>query len=415
MRSSKRFVAFIAWFIASLFYAYQYVLRVMPNIMIDDIMDKFKIDTSLFGQFSGVYYIGYSLMHIPVGILLDRVGAKIIMPIFILLTTLGLLPIIYTDIWVYPTLGRFIVGIGSSASVLGLFKVVRANFPKEKFGRMIGITVTIGLIGAIYGGGPINYLKLTLGFDNVIKFLVAIGVALAIISFIFIPKQDERQENGSIVEDLKYLMLNWRVITLCLLAGLMVGPLEGFADAWGATFLEYVYGFSKQISSSLTSIIFLAMCFGAPLISVIAEKIGRHVLIIKVSSIVMAASFILLLSGLPGKQIIGLLFVLIGVFSAYQIVVLHKVSTYVDEKRVGLATAAANMIIMIFGYLFHSSIGKIVSIFSSHSADKVVYTSQSLIYGVSIIPITLIISSLGLFYFALVERKVKKMVMSSKQ
>jgi len=36
---------------------YQYILRVMPNIMIDDIMQQFTISAATFGQFSGVYYM----------------------------------------------------------------------------------------------------------------------------------------------------------------------------------------------------------------------------------------------------------------------------------------------------------------------------------------------------------------------
>ena len=81
--STSRTIAWGAWMIASLFYAYQYILRVMPNIMLNDIMQQFDINTATFGQFSGVYYIGYSLMHLPIGIMLDRFGPKKIITMLI--------------------------------------------------------------------------------------------------------------------------------------------------------------------------------------------------------------------------------------------------------------------------------------------------------------------------------------------
>ena len=59
--SKPRAIAWVVWVVASVFYAYQYVLRVMPNIMLDYIMQQFHIGAATFGQFSGVYYIGYSL------------------------------------------------------------------------------------------------------------------------------------------------------------------------------------------------------------------------------------------------------------------------------------------------------------------------------------------------------------------
>lgn len=74
--TSSRSLAWGVWIIASVFYAYQYILRVMPNIMLPDIMEQFGISAATFGQFSGVYYIGYSLMHLPIGIMLDRYGPK---------------------------------------------------------------------------------------------------------------------------------------------------------------------------------------------------------------------------------------------------------------------------------------------------------------------------------------------------
>ena len=89
--------ALIIWAVGAIFYAYQYILRVMPNIMMDDILNQFNIDRVTFGQFSGVYYIGYSLMHLPIGIMLDRFGPKRVMPICILLTIIGLLPLIFSD------------------------------------------------------------------------------------------------------------------------------------------------------------------------------------------------------------------------------------------------------------------------------------------------------------------------------
>src|SRR5436190_5130533 len=91
------------WALASFFYAYQYILRVLPNIMMPEILEKFAIDAVIFGQYSGFYYIGYAGMHIPVGILLDKYGPKRILPPCMLLTVIGLVPLLYADHWIYPS------------------------------------------------------------------------------------------------------------------------------------------------------------------------------------------------------------------------------------------------------------------------------------------------------------------------
>src|SRR5271154_5931419 len=135
--STSRKVAWCAWLIASIFYAYQYILRVMPNIMLTDIMQQFNIDAAVFGQFSGAYYIGYCLMHLPIGIMLDRYGPRKVMSACILLTVIGLLPIIFTKYWIYPIIGRVLIGMGSSAAILGTFKIIRITFSEKKFTKML--------------------------------------------------------------------------------------------------------------------------------------------------------------------------------------------------------------------------------------------------------------------------------------
>ncbi|MDE5065476.1 MFS transporter, partial [Wolbachia endosymbiont of Drosophila seguyi] len=42
---------FLIWLLASLFYAYQYILRVIPNIIIPELVVRFNIGTTEIGQF----------------------------------------------------------------------------------------------------------------------------------------------------------------------------------------------------------------------------------------------------------------------------------------------------------------------------------------------------------------------------
>ncbi len=68
----------------------------------------------------------------------------------------GLLPIIFAKHWIYPIMGRFLIGAGSSGAILGAFKVIRMAFHEQGFTRMLSYTVTIGLLGPIYGGTPVS-------------------------------------------------------------------------------------------------------------------------------------------------------------------------------------------------------------------------------------------------------------------
>jgi predicted MFS family arabinose efflux permease len=398
--SSSRKLAWAAWVIASIFYAYQYILRVMPSIMLDDIMQQFSMGAATFGQFSGIYYIGYSLVHIPVGIMLDRYGPRKVMTACSLLTVMGLMPLIFAELWIYPIIGRLLMGIGSSGAILGVFKIVRMTFSEKRFARMLSLSVTIGLIGAIYGGGPVSYMCNLFGYKYVVGVFATLGVALSIITYWVVPNIKEIVQR-SVMSDVKEVLSNRRVICSCIFAGMMVGPLEGFADVWGTVFLSQVYGFESTISAGIPSMMFIGMCFGAPVLTFFADKLGYLKTILGAGGI-MALSFFLLLATRFTPQTVSVSFIIVGVCCAYQILAIYKASTYVKEEVAGLTTAVANMIIMFFGYAFHTIIGGVVNLMGGTNS------APALIYGVFVIPIALCIGTIGFSLLFVREKAAAK-------
>lgn len=398
MMSISRMMAWSTWVVASIFYAYQYVLRVMPNVMLNDIMHHFQIDAALFGQFSGIYYIGYAALHLPIGIMLDRFGPKIVMPICVLLTSIGLIPLTVNTDWSFALGGRALIGIGSSAAILGLFKIIRMTFDSKQFARMLSFSVMIGLIGAIYGGKPVYQMCQHLTAQGVVKIFIAISIFLSIAMYFIIPPVKETPRK-SIMGDFKTILKQPRILSICMFAGLFVGPLEGFADVWGSEFLKQVYGFSPDVASYLPSMIFIGMCFGSPVLTFIAEKSKSTLSVIIISGVIMMIIFTALVFGLLTLTTIPIGFVFVGICCAYQILAIYLASTYVLERMSGMTTAIANMIIMSFGYAFHTGIGLIIQLASPHNPR------QAFIYGIGSIPVML---GIGIIGFLRLKNSLKK-------
>ncbi|MDR0942503.1 MAG: MFS transporter [Holosporales bacterium] len=405
---SAKTTSIIMWLVVSFFYAYQYILRVLPSAMLDDIMLRFNIDALAFGQFSGVYYIGYSLIHIPLGIWLDRFGPKKVIPICILLSAVGVAPIIFAESWIYPIIGRTLTGIGSSAAILGVFKVIRMAFDERRFTRMLSFSVTIGLMGAIYGSAPLRSMYVMFGYKVSVSILILLGIILAVLAFVSIPKTENNSANSdekpqSMFANVGSVFSNLKVMIICFSAGLMVGPLEGFADIWGPKFLTNAFGIESSSASYITAMIFVGMCFGSPILNFIAEKTKSYLGTVILSGILMFAVFVMLIAkATTSLTIITVGFIIVGICSAYQILAIYKASTYVDENATGIATAMANMIIMIFGYALHGLIGGTINVFGGIDNAE-----SALCYGVAIIPITLLIGTIGFIFLAYKDRQSK--------
>ncbi|WP_341808787.1 MFS transporter [Wolbachia endosymbiont (group E) of Neria commutata] len=391
---------FLIWLLASLFYAYQYILRVIPNIIAPELITKFNISIADVGQFGGIYYIGYTLAHIPIGILLDRFGPKFVLPACIVLTFTGTLPLICFDEWSYSIIGRIIVGIGSSASAIGLFKVASMYFSQEKSARMASLSIIIGLLGGICGGLPLDFLLNKFGWSCVFYIFSAFGCLLALLLFFVTPSINTQQEKVSI-KDLKTVFFNKHIILISFFGGLMVGTMEGFADGWAKAFFFEVYEISEDLASSLTSVILIGMLTGSFSLAYLLEKYkNKHYEAIIACSFAMIAGFLLLFTQIGGLYIALPALFIIGFASGYQVVTIYKALSYVNNNLVGLATAVSNMIIMVFGYFFHTGIAKIIDLYWDRTViqENPVYSAELLIKATSIIPACLLIAIFGFMW-----------------
>ena len=131
--------------------------------------------------------------------------------------------------------------------------------------------------------------------------------------------------------------------------------------------------------------------------SYIADKTKFYYGLIILSAFFMSFAFLLLLMTKLNISILAVLLFLVGIFCAYQILVIYKATTYVKEGLVGLTTSIVNMIIMIFGYVFHAIIGKVLH--ESDTANIIdgirVYSADSYKLAIMIIPICLAIAGVG--------------------
>lgn len=386
---------FSIWLCAAIFYAYQYILRVIPNVLKDSIYNIFDFSDVTFGQFAGFWYLGYALSHIPVGFALDRYGTKFIFPLSAILCVLGILPLLVSDDWMMPIFGRFLLGIGSTGATLSMFKIIRTYFTNEQFTRVLSLTCIIGVLGAIFGSYPLYFLLKVYSWQIIISVICCIGILLAIISYKLLEPEPHKKKDPAF-SSLKTLLKDKRLWAISLGAGFLAGPLEGFADAWSMESLTAIYGLSKDVSSQATSIIFFGFVLGLMSISWMIDKLGAIKAVI-LSGVIMLMAFLALILGIVPQVFINFCLILIGMFSAYQVAAIYIAINPFDQKYTGLITALFNMIMMIFGLFFHTVIGSCVYYWGQNKPGLegvCKYTPDVYQYGLIIVPVMLVLGIL---------------------
>nr|WP_277619280.1 MFS transporter [Legionella norrlandica] len=142
----NNYVSLMMWVFPLSFFTFQFLVRLWPGLTMQEIMAQFSIDAASFGLIAAFYYYGYAGMQIPVALLLEKFGARVIVCVFAILCGFGTLLFISTNNFYWALLGRFLIGVGSAVGFLSVSKVVSEWFSSSQYSKMIGFSFSVGLL-----------------------------------------------------------------------------------------------------------------------------------------------------------------------------------------------------------------------------------------------------------------------------
>jgi predicted MFS family arabinose efflux permease len=412
MQSLKKPI--LLWSLATLFFAFQFILRLTVGILREDIIQKFAIDTIAFGTLAGYYYLGYAGMLIPIGILLDKFNFRVITFLSILVATIGTLTFALATDWHYLLLGRFLTGAGSAVGFLSIVKITKTYFPANRHSLIIGLSFTFGLTGAVFGVTPMKMLFNHFGYNATFYCLALTGFIIGLLILTMNTNSENEdhlqgQEKSPGFKDITRLLLNPQILIIGISGGLMVGSLEGFTDVWAIPYFKDIYKMSEIESNFITSCVYIGMCFGGPILALLADFFKSINFMIFLAGLLMIIIFLILfyVPDLSFIASVGLMF-LLGIVCCYQVLMFTLTTSIVDKAHAGLAVAIVNCINMSFGHFFH----KVMSITIEYSWDGTlsldnipVYTKENYIEANAVVPICCLI---GIFGFYVLSKQLKK-------
>ena len=415
---SNKLVPFVMWLLPLSFFAFQFIFRLWPGLMAQEIRDQFAIDATDFGFMASFYYYGYAGMQIPIAILLDRVGTKYIVSTFAILCGLASLLFTYTDDFYLAVFSRFLIGVGSAVGFLGVSKVISQWFDAKHYGMMVGFSFTVGLMGAIYGGKPVSLLIEQYNWQNVANILAIISIIIGVLSFIILrsPAGSKKEEIEKFsFSDFTKLFKSPAIWLLGISNFLMVGSLEGFADVWGVSYMVAAYGMQKAEAAGVLVMIFTGMLFGGPLLTFFANRLGNYTVISACGfCICLLFAFVFLYSG-QDELTLSTIFFIIGIMCCYQVVVFSAGAELVSRQNLGVTVAFLNGVNMLGGSFFHTVIGRCMDFFwtGQYTGNIKNYELSTYKYALSVIPILAFVGALMVVFIGIKFTSKDKVLIAS--
>lgn len=358
--------AYLVWGCLALFYFYQFILRLSPSVMMDDLMRDFSINATGFAVLASLTSISYALSQVPLGVFADRFGVRWCGLVFLSLCICG--TFIYATaqcLWV-AQVGRFIIGIGAAASFLSMSKAIREYFPEHRMGTMFGLTMMVGTIGALNGGMPLSFLVDLFGWRFSLLLLCVLGVLILGVLFQCLPHASKQQSPKrhsltSLRADLMQVLKNrdcWAFAGVAL--GLYITIIV-LGDLWGVSFVMKAHQVERPLAANVASFLFLGLCAGSFVIAWISDFFGKTKGVIVGCTLILLALLTLLFSPLKlSLPSLYMLFFLIGFFSGAEMLCFSEVCKVVPASLTGTAIGFVNTVVVLGGSLVQQLVGMVL-------------------------------------------------------
>lgn len=283
MRSKIPWLSIIIYTLAALFLCYEMSLQAAIGVMTHELMQAFSITAKGVGWIHAGYFIAYTLMQIPAGVLFDRMCARNLICCAILCCAFGNLMFATGHTAWVAVIGRFFEGFGSAFAFIGTLVVAAEWFESRWFAFLVGIAQALAAIGAMSAGAPLALAIAKWGWRHTLITLSLIGILLTALVWIMMKNRSAwpQSQQKKINKDAPWcnvlkVIRDPQILWIALYAFCSWAPVTIFAELWGENFLVENFSIKMPHAGMMIGMIWLGLTLVSPPLGWMSERLNNR-------------------------------------------------------------------------------------------------------------------------------------------
>ncbi|MDF1720888.1 MAG: MFS transporter [Minwuia sp.] len=357
------FRAWIVWFLAANCFFYAFFQRASPSVMVDPLMAAFDVGAAVTGNLAALYLYVYAVLQLPIGLLLDRWGPRILLAGGMALIGVGAIAFAMApNIWVAYA-GRFLIGAGSAVSFISVLTVASAWHSPSRFGLFSGLTMGYAMLGGFLAQGPLGGLIDTYGWREPILISGIWGAVLALLIWLIVRDRPDGQRvirtgTQSLGTSLKLAMTRRQNWVLGFYSLLLSGPFLAYGLLWGVPHIMLIHGVDRETAGFSTSLMTVGFAFGGPIGGFLSDFFRRRKLPLMNAAFFSVLIWVAMLYGFdPTLLQRQVMIFLVGLFGGSMIVCLAAARELSPPSIGGAVTGFVNGMFVGGGALLQPAVG----------------------------------------------------------
>jgi len=239
------------------------LLRAITATISPELVSEFNLSAGNLGLLGGGYFLGFALVQIPLGYLLDKSGPKKIVSYFLLIAIIGMISFSLSQNFISLLISRALIGAGVGACLMGPLTAYRVWFQDETQQRANSWMLMTGAIGMLSSSLPVQFFLPIIGWRSIFGILAILTLFCIILIIIFIPNwnkanvQNTSDDKGS----LKEVWQNKFFKSLVPMGFFNYGGLFAIQTLWAGPWMVKVSGYTPEESANGLFIIYLSLLF----------------------------------------------------------------------------------------------------------------------------------------------------------
>ena len=314
--------------------------------------DRFDISAAQLSTFTVVQLGVYAAMQIPVGILLDRFGSKVLMASGLALMTGGQFWFAFAGTYPVGLAARILIGCGDAMIFTSLLRLVALWFRVRQAPMISQLSGTLGQFGAIVAATPLAAALSRFGWTQSFAGAAGLGVVLSIPLLLLVKNSPY---HGEAVEKIKVAALFRTIRDVWGNPGTRLGLYSHFSSQFGATVFALLWGYPFLVkgqglapgtASSLLIVMTVTSMVGGPFIGYATGRFPfrRSQIVLGIVAAIAAVWAVVL--ALPDPAPLWLLVILVVVTAAGgpgSMVGFDLARTFHRSSHLGRATGVVNV------------------------------------------------------------------------
>lgn len=290
--------------------------RVAPAAIAVELQEAFGIGGAMLGTLAATYFVIYTVMQVPTGVLNDTVGPRRVLAAGCLVAGVGSLLFGAAETVAAAVIGRTLAGLGVSVAFVSMLKLSADWFHERRFATMTGIGAMFGMTGALAAATPLAWVSTFISWRIVFALVGIASLLLAVAIWLVVRDRPEGMAAAASRRRAGHDGPHWRVGLMrvlgnratwpCFWFGFgMSGSYMTFVGLWGVPYLVHGYGLSVVEATLHTSLMLVCLAVSQGAIGALSDRIGRRRPLILASALTYLACWISWLSGVaavPGAS-----------------------------------------------------------------------------------------------------------------